>query len=112
MMIPYANLFIRDTSATIFKDIKDCFNEHLPLLLLVPAVRPEQEAETEGERGEDQEGADDGSSYLRQFLLPTNFGSLGKCPVLLIISSLHVSMFITNRFNVIFLKRAGKRRKI
>ena len=69
--IPYAYLFISNSSATIFEDIKYCLNEHLPLLLLVPTVRPEQEAQTQDERGENQQGADDSSGYLRQFVLTT-----------------------------------------
>ena len=108
--IPYANLFVSNSSTTIFKHIKDCLDEHLPLLLLPPAVGPEQEAEEEGERGEDQQGTDDGSSYLRQFVLPTYFRSLGKRPVLLSSSSFNVKIFITIIFNVILLKRAIQER--
>ena len=90
-------------SATIIKYIKDGFNEHLPTLLLVPTLRPEEEAETDGEHEEDQEGADDGSGDLGELVLSSYFGSLWKRSMWLIICSFHVCIFISNKFIVIIL---------
>ena len=102
-LIPDANLLLSNMSATIIKYIKDGFNEHLPTLLLVSTIRPEEEAETDAEHDEDQEGADDGGGDLGELVLASNFGSLGKRPMWLIICSFHVRSFISNKFIVIIL---------